>query len=134
MFSVISCSRRSRVSAICVCISNGLQLCAEMAVHKYCNSMMAVSAGVGGYMKSPGYPLYYLGGITCGWTFRSQPGQRILLTLHDLSIRSKELFHLNTLGNSFYFLIKQNSPSRIHSRKIPPFVSTFIFLQKCRIV
>jgi len=48
-----------------------------------------VAVGEGGYVNSPGYPLYYLGEDTCGWTFRTLPGQRIALTFHDLHIRGK---------------------------------------------
>ncbi|XP_011505570.1 PREDICTED: uncharacterized protein LOC105368282 isoform X2 [Ceratosolen solmsi marchali] len=62
----------------------------ETSVYKYCNAEVNVPNNEGGYLKSPGYPLYYLGGITCGWTFRSIPGQRIVLTFHDLSIRDHE--------------------------------------------
>ncbi|XP_001604693.2 uncharacterized protein LOC100121107 isoform X2 [Nasonia vitripennis] len=63
----------------------------EASVYKYCNADVKVPVGLqGGFLKSPGYPLYYLGGITCGWTFRSLPGQRIVLTFHDLSIREHE--------------------------------------------
>ncbi|XP_058792919.1 uncharacterized protein LOC131665205 isoform X2 [Phymastichus coffea] len=62
----------------------------ETSVFKYCNAELQVPAGPGGFLKSPGYPLYYVGEITCGWTFRSQPGQRILLTFHDLNIREHE--------------------------------------------
>lgn len=62
---------------------------AEAAVRRYCNQEVKVIAGEGGYVNTPGYPLYYLGGSTCGWTFRTLPGQRIVLTFHDLNIRGK---------------------------------------------
>ncbi|XP_053998863.1 uncharacterized protein LOC128887221 [Hylaeus anthracinus] len=61
----------------------------ETAVRKYCNEEVKVVAGDGGYIKSPGYPLFYLGENTCGWTFRSSPEQRIVLTFHDLDIRGR---------------------------------------------
>ena len=61
----------------------------EVAVYKYCNADIDVPVGEGGFLKSPGYPLYYVGGFSCGWTFRSQPGQRILLTFHDLNLRGE---------------------------------------------
>ncbi|XP_071876453.1 uncharacterized protein [Bombus fervidus] len=62
----------------------------EAAVKKYCNEELKVVPGEGGFINSPGYPLYYLGENTCGWTFRSTPGHRIVLTLHDLNIREPE--------------------------------------------
>ncbi|XP_017790265.1 PREDICTED: uncharacterized protein LOC108572525 [Habropoda laboriosa] len=62
----------------------------ESAVRKYCNEELKVVPGEGGFINSPGYPLYYLGENTCGWTFRSAPGHRILLTFHDLDIRGPE--------------------------------------------
>ncbi|XP_014467747.1 PREDICTED: uncharacterized protein LOC106740830 [Dinoponera quadriceps] len=58
----------------------------EAAVRRYCNQEVKVAAGEGGYINTPGYPLYYLGNITCGWTFITLPGQRIVLTFHDLNI------------------------------------------------
>ncbi|XP_076243833.1 uncharacterized protein LOC143185031 [Calliopsis andreniformis] len=62
----------------------------EAAVRRYCNEELKVVPGEGGYVHSPGYPLYYVGENTCGWTFRSDPGQRILLTFYDLNIRGPE--------------------------------------------
>ncbi|XP_006614158.1 uncharacterized protein LOC102675588 [Apis dorsata] len=62
----------------------------EAAVRKYCNEELKVIPGEGGFINSPGYPLYYLGESTCGWTFRSAPGHRIVLTFHDLNIRGPE--------------------------------------------
>ncbi|EFN75898.1 CUB and sushi domain-containing protein 3 [Harpegnathos saltator] len=58
----------------------------EGAVRRYCNQKVKVIAGEGGYINTPGYPLYYVGNITCGWTFVTLPGQRIVLTFHDLNI------------------------------------------------
>lgn len=46
-------------------------------------------AGEEGYVNSWGYPLYYLGNTTCKWTFITLPGQRIVLTFHDLNILGK---------------------------------------------
>ncbi|KAJ8670536.1 hypothetical protein QAD02_001795 [Eretmocerus hayati] len=62
----------------------------ETSVYKYCNTVIRVPNVPGGFLKSPGYPLYYLGGFTCEWSFRSRPDQRILLTFHDLSIRDHD--------------------------------------------
>lgn len=80
-----------------------------------------MTIGEGGYMNNPGYPLYYLGEDTCGWTFRALPGQRIVLTFHDLNIRGKlapytslqnytpKLFHHDTLKKFYrkHFYINQ---------------------------
>lgn len=65
---------------------------AEAAVKRYCNQEVKVTVGEGGYINTPGYPLYYLGQSTCGWTFRTFPGQRIVLIFHDLNIRGKHVF------------------------------------------
>ncbi|XP_012230380.2 uncharacterized protein [Linepithema humile] len=58
----------------------------EAAVKRYCNQEVKVTTDVGGYINTPGYPLFYLGDNTCGWTFTTFPGQRIVLTFHDLNI------------------------------------------------
>ncbi|KAG7207617.1 hypothetical protein KM043_009238 [Ampulex compressa] len=63
----------------------------EAAVRRYCNEELKVRGGQGGYVNSPGYPLYYLGGNTCRWTFRASPGQRIVITFHDLNIRGPRI-------------------------------------------
>ncbi|XP_012285725.2 uncharacterized protein LOC105702612 [Orussus abietinus] len=62
----------------------------EGAIRRYCNVMVQILRREEGYIRSPGYPLYYLGGTSCGWTFKTLPGQRISLTFHDLNIRSPE--------------------------------------------
>ena len=66
-----------------------MSVVSEAAVKKYCNEELKVVPGEGGFINSPGYPLYYLGENTCGWTFRSAPGHRIVLTFHDLNIRGE---------------------------------------------
>ncbi|CAL1678788.1 unnamed protein product [Lasius platythorax] len=63
----------------------------EAAVKRYCNQEVKVTIGEGGYINTPGYPLYYLGENTCGWTFRTFPDQRIVLTFHDLNIRGPQM-------------------------------------------
>lgn len=60
-----------------------------MEVRKYCNMHVKVMADEEGYVRTPGYPLYYLGENSCGWIFKSLPGQRIALTIQDLHIRGK---------------------------------------------
>ncbi|KAK0171806.1 hypothetical protein PV328_005206 [Microctonus aethiopoides] len=62
----------------------------EIAVPKYCNLEVTINNGETGYIKSPGYPLYYPGEYSCGWTFQTDPGHKVLLVFHDLSIRSPE--------------------------------------------
>ncbi|KAL6424736.1 hypothetical protein ACFW04_010005 [Cataglyphis niger] len=63
----------------------------EAAVKRYCNQEVKVITEEGGYINTPGYPLYYLGESTCGWTFRTFPGQKIVLTFHDLNIRGPQM-------------------------------------------
>ncbi|XP_051158148.1 uncharacterized protein LOC127279676 [Leptopilina boulardi] len=63
----------------------------EVEIKKYCNLHVKVIEGEEGYIKNPGYPLYYLGENSCGWIFRSLPGQRIELTIHDLHLRAHAL-------------------------------------------
>ncbi|KYQ53339.1 hypothetical protein ALC60_07531 [Trachymyrmex zeteki] len=64
-------------------------LSAQAAVKRYCNQQVKVISEEGGYLNTPGYPLYYIG-ETCGWTFRTFNGQRIVLTFHDLNIRGPD--------------------------------------------
>ena len=40
-----------------------------------------------GYISSPGYPSYYLGGRECVWTIQAEQGQRIELEVVDLALR-----------------------------------------------
>lgn len=54
---------------------------------------MTINEGETGYIKSPGYPLYYQGEHTCGWIFKTIPGRRVSLVFHDLNIRSKNLIN-----------------------------------------
>ncbi|XP_018055286.1 PREDICTED: uncharacterized protein LOC108691862 [Atta colombica] len=61
----------------------------EVAVKRYCNQQVKVISEDGGYLNTPGYPLYYIG-ETCGWTFRTFNDQRIVLTFHDLNIRGPD--------------------------------------------
>ena len=57
----------------------------EKNVHSYCGGRVD---GVGeGYISSPGYPRYYLGGRECVWTLVVGEGQKIQLELSDLSLR-----------------------------------------------
>ena len=57
----------------------------EESVHSYCGGRVD---GVGeGYISSPGYPRYYLGGRECVWTMVVEEGQKIQLELADLSLR-----------------------------------------------
>ncbi|XP_008555882.2 uncharacterized protein LOC103577137 [Microplitis demolitor] len=62
----------------------------ENAVRRYCNMEVTINDNEGGYVKSPGYPLYYPGKYSCGWTFHTVPGQRVSLIFHDFNIRSPE--------------------------------------------
>ena len=55
------------------------------AVSSYCGGILDVSAP--GYISSPAYPNYYLGGRDCVWTLAVGEGQRLMLTILDLSLR-----------------------------------------------
>ena len=57
----------------------------EAGVLSYCGGRVAVSGQ--GYISSPGYPGYYLGGRECVWTIQAGPGQRIHLEVVDLALR-----------------------------------------------
>ena len=57
----------------------------EAGVLSYCGGRVSVSGE--GYISSPGYPSYYLGGRECVWTIQAQPGQRIRLEVVDLALR-----------------------------------------------
>ena len=57
----------------------------EAGVLSYCGGRVSVSGE--GYISSPGYPSYYLGGRECVWTIQAQLGQRIQLEVVDLALR-----------------------------------------------
>ncbi|XP_063979521.1 uncharacterized protein LOC135163724 [Diachasmimorpha longicaudata] len=62
----------------------------EDAVRRYCNTEVRINHDEAGYIKSPGYPLYYPGEYSCGWAFKTVPGKKVLLHFHDFNIRSPE--------------------------------------------
>ncbi len=49
-----------------------------------------------GYLTSPGYPKYYLGGRECVWSLQAAAGQTISIQLWDVS--TQVLFNLFVLG------------------------------------
>ena len=57
----------------------------EESVHSYCGGRVDVVGE--GYISSPGYPRYYLGGRECVWTMVVEEGQKIHLQVADLSLR-----------------------------------------------
>ena len=57
----------------------------EAGVLSYCGGRVSVSGE--GYISSPGYPRYYLGGRECVWTIMADQGQRIELEVVDLALR-----------------------------------------------
>ena len=57
----------------------------EAGVLSYCGGRVTVSGE--GYISSPGYPRYYLGGRECVWTILAEQGQRIELEVVDLALR-----------------------------------------------
>ena len=42
-----------------------------------------------GYLSSPGYPKYYLGGRECVWNLYVASGQTILIRILDLQLQVK---------------------------------------------
>ena len=57
----------------------------ETEVLSYCGGRVSVSGE--GFISSPGYPRYYLGGRECVWSIVADPGQRIRLEVVDLALR-----------------------------------------------
>ncbi|KAJ2944527.1 hypothetical protein O0L34_g3872 [Tuta absoluta] len=57
----------------------------------YCNREVRISESgpdSEGYIRTPGYPHYYIGVDECRWRLRVNPEQRIRVTLLDVSLRS----------------------------------------------
>ena len=57
----------------------------QAGVLSYCGGRVSVSGE--GFISSPGYPRYYLGGRECVWTIQAEQGQRIELEVVDLALR-----------------------------------------------
>merc|ERR550534_3248742 len=55
-------------------------------LHSYCGGRVEAGGGPG-YLASPGYPQFYLGGRECVWSLVADQGQTVLLMLGDLSLR-----------------------------------------------
>ena len=64
----------------------GVRYSCQENIHSYCGGRVTVG-GEGGYISSPGYPRYYLGGRECVWTMVGEEGQKIKLEVADLSLR-----------------------------------------------
>jgi len=61
-------------------------------VYSYCGgNVQAVS---GGYISSPGYPKYYLGGRPCVWILAGGAGQTIRLEILDADLRSEDCIEI----------------------------------------
>lgn len=45
-----------------------------------------------GFISSPGYPQYYIGDSNCSWRISVPKGERIRLTILDISLRCKKIF------------------------------------------
>ncbi|XP_048483881.1 uncharacterized protein LOC105389730 isoform X2 [Plutella xylostella] len=61
-----------------------------LSIH-YCNREVSIAASgpdSEGYIRSPGYPHFYIGEDECGWRLTVSPEQRIRVTLLDVSLRS----------------------------------------------
>lgn len=57
-------------------------------VNSYCGG--AIQVGQGGHISTPGYPKYYLGGKDCLWALTAAQGQKVQLTIMDMSLRSED--------------------------------------------
>nr|CAD7441757.1 unnamed protein product [Timema bartmani] len=53
---------------------------------KFCNEEINVAEE--GFVMSPGYPIYYVNKDDCHWLLKASPGQRVQVTLLDMSLRS----------------------------------------------
>nr|CAD7256182.1 unnamed protein product [Timema shepardi] len=53
---------------------------------KFCNEEINVAEE--GFVMSPGYPIYYVNKDDCYWLLKASPGQRVQVTLLDMSLRS----------------------------------------------
>jgi hypothetical protein len=71
-----------------------LLLRCEESVSSYCGGR--VEADSPGYLTSPGYPKYYLGGRECVWSLQAAAGQTISIQLLDVS--TQVLINLFVLG------------------------------------
>ncbi|TRY79437.1 hypothetical protein TCAL_13183 [Tigriopus californicus] len=60
--------------------------------HRYCDRTKRIAtnpSGASEYITSPMYPKYYVGGRSCKWSIRAEPGQRIQLRFLDISLRER---------------------------------------------
>uniref|UniRef100_A0ABD2X5V8 CUB domain-containing protein n=1 Tax=Trichogramma kaykai TaxID=54128 RepID=A0ABD2X5V8_9HYME len=76
----------------------------ESSIHKYCNSELKVPAGEGGFLQSPGYPSLLSRQNQLRLKL-AQPGQRIVLTFRDFSIRDgscSDVLRVHDSGNTLY--------------------------------
>ncbi len=64
-------------------ILTSLLLRCEESVSSYCGGR--VEADSPGYLTSPGYPKYYLGGRECVWSLQAAAGQTLTIQLWDVS-------------------------------------------------
>uniref|UniRef100_T1IKQ1 CUB domain-containing protein n=1 Tax=Strigamia maritima TaxID=126957 RepID=T1IKQ1_STRMM len=55
----------------------------DSKVHKICNWPVNRTEG---YVKSPGYPNYYPGPLECEWPLKAETGQRMRVSILDLSL------------------------------------------------
>nr|CAD7407948.1 unnamed protein product [Timema poppensis] len=53
---------------------------------KFCNEEINVAEE--GFVMSPGYPIYYVNKDDCYWLLKASPGQRVQVTLLDMSLRN----------------------------------------------
>ncbi|XP_063234716.1 uncharacterized protein LOC134537810 isoform X2 [Bacillus rossius redtenbacheri] len=60
--------------------------CFNNHMTRFCNEQISVKDE--GFVMSPGYPGYYLHQNDCYWLLRAAPGQRIRLSLLDVSLRA----------------------------------------------
>ncbi|XP_023320806.1 uncharacterized protein LOC111695648 [Eurytemora carolleeae] len=70
----------------------------ETKIASFCGGKLDVSKP--GYISSPGYPRYYLGGRECVWNLHAPLGQTVQIHILDLSIQGSDCISLIENGET----------------------------------
>jgi len=73
-----------------------VQYTCAAGIYSYCGGQ--IQAGSGGYISSPGYPKYYLGGGPCVWNISGGPGQQIEVTVLDTNFSTEDCIEIKEEG------------------------------------